>query len=384
MALFIVALILFIILDVAIRFGVRKFEEKKNREEREKALTESLRLDFSREAKSLKRVEVANPRAKLLCVDDEDVVLDSFRKILVLDGYSVDTVNTGQEALGLIQSHHYDFVFTDLKMPEMDGHDVVKSVKHLRPDIDVIVITGYGTVESAVDCMKHGAMDYIQKPFTEDELLAMMKKSLIKRQDRIAKQLKPKVFVTPFRGAEQFNTAEFAIPGGVFISKNHCWVSISSEGHAFVGVDDFAKKLIGKVDAMDLPNLGMPVKVGQTLFSLKQGVHSVRFASPLDGTVSRINNGLAKEPTRLNATPYDQNWVCVVEPDHLDTDLAGLKIGQTAVEFFQEEIERFKATVKDIVHPGNGNGKSTDLYIGELERLEDKDWSDVAGKFFER
>jgi hypothetical protein len=100
--------------------------------------------------------------------------------------------------------------------------------------------------------------------------------------------------------------------------------------------------------------------------------------------VSRINNGLAKEPTRLNATPYDQNWVCVVEPDHLDTDLAGLKIGQTAVEFFQEEIERFKATVKDIVHPGNGNGKSTDLYVGELERLEDKDWSDVAGKFFER
>ena len=124
------------------------------------------------------------------------MILDSFRKILVLDGYSVDTVQTGQEALGLLQSHHYDFVFTDLKMPTMDGVEVTKSVKHMRPDIDVVIITGYATVETAVECMKHGAMDYVQKPFTEDELLAFVKKSLIKRQDRIQKQLKPKVHIT--------------------------------------------------------------------------------------------------------------------------------------------------------------------------------------------
>jgi DNA-binding NtrC family response regulator len=112
---------------------------------------------------------VPNPKARILCVDDEDVILDSFRKILVLDGYSVDTVNSGAEALNLIKSHHYDFVFTDLKMPEMDGVEVTKSVKYLRPDIDVIIITGYATVETAVECMKLGAMDYVQKPFTEDD-----------------------------------------------------------------------------------------------------------------------------------------------------------------------------------------------------------------------
>ena len=196
MAPLVIAVILFVIADIFIRVVSRRMQEKKVRKEREKALSVSLTLDFTREAKSLKRAEVAQPKARILCVDDEEVILDSFRKILVLDGYSIDTVQTGQEALGLLQSHHYDFVFTDLKMPSMDGVEVTKSVKHIRPDIDVIIITGYATVETAVECMKHGALDYVQKPFTEDELLAFVKKSLLKRQDRIQKQLKPKVHIT--------------------------------------------------------------------------------------------------------------------------------------------------------------------------------------------
>jgi CheY-like chemotaxis protein len=61
-------------------------------------------------------------------VDDEPVVLDSFRKILVLEGYSIDTVETAQEALGLVRKRDYDFVFTDLKMPGMDGLDLTKAV----------------------------------------------------------------------------------------------------------------------------------------------------------------------------------------------------------------------------------------------------------------
>ncbi len=181
------SVILFVLADLAVRAVTKQIGEKNARRAREEALAVSLTLDVSREAKSLKRAEVKDPVARILCVDDEEVILDSFRKILVLDGYSVDTVQAGQEALGLIQSHHYDFVFTDLKMPMMDGLDVVKAVKHMRPDIDVVIITGFATVETAVDCMKYGAMDYVQKPFTEDELLAFVKKALFRRQDRIQK-----------------------------------------------------------------------------------------------------------------------------------------------------------------------------------------------------
>ncbi|MCK7521504.1 MAG: response regulator [Ignavibacteriales bacterium] len=156
----------------------------------------SLNLDYSREAKTLKRAEVENPKARILCVDDESVILDSFRRILCLMVTVLILLSKEKKHLGLIQTHSYDFVFTDLKMPEMDGLEVTKSVKHLRPDIDVVIITGFATVETAVDCMKFGAMDYVQKPFTEDELLEFVKKLLIKGEDRISKTLKPKVHIT--------------------------------------------------------------------------------------------------------------------------------------------------------------------------------------------
>ena len=208
---------------------------------------------------AIRRVEVASPKARILAVDDEAIVLDSFRKILVLAGYAIDTVETGPEALGLVRRHDYDFVFTDLKMPDMDGLDVVKAVKHLRPDIDVIVVTGYATIESAVDAMKHGAMDYVQKPFTADELVAFVDTSLLRRQDRIERQMRPQVhLVTPSQGATSAKHA-VNVPSGVFISPAHTWVSVSLNGMLAVGLDDFAEKILDRVDAVELPRPGQQV-----------------------------------------------------------------------------------------------------------------------------
>lgn len=387
MALFILAIVIFVIADILIRMVGKKMQEKKLKVEREAVLHESLNLDFSKEAKTLKRAEVENPKARILCVDDEEVILGSFRKILVLDGYSVDTVETGQEALGLVQKHHYDFVFTDLKMPEMSGVDVTKSVKHLRPDIDVIIITGYASVETAVECMKYGAMDYVQKPFTEDELLEFVKKTLIKRQERIEKLLKPKVHITHMPETDYFHKTEFAIPGGVFISQNHCWVNMEQDGSAKVGIDDFAKKLIGKIDDIEFPNLGMNVKTGQPLFTVKQNNKSITFSSPVSGQVSSVNLLLKEDLETLDATPYDRNWFCVIDADNMDSEITNLKIGKAAVSFFQEDIEKFRATISKYLSKNdveNSAKHTDDLYIGVLENLEDGDWDKMTEEFFKR
>ena len=183
----------FVVLDVLVRSTTRRMAERRERLGREKVLQTALRLDFTQEAKSLRRVEVPHSRASILAVDDEPIILDSFRNILVLEGFSVDTVESGPEALGLVQRHDYDFVFTDLKMPGMDGVEVVKAVRHLRPDADIAVITGYATIESAVETMQHGAMAYVQKPFTADELAEFANTLLIKRQARLEAQRKPTV-----------------------------------------------------------------------------------------------------------------------------------------------------------------------------------------------
>ncbi len=379
MPLLILAVILFIIADISIRYFGKRIREQKLRKDREAALNVSLNLDFTREAKSLKRVEVEDPKARILCVDDEGVILDSFRKILVLDGYCVDTVENGKEAMGLIQSHHYDFVFTDLKMPEMDGVEVTKSVKHLRPDIDVVIITGYATVETAVECMKFGAMDYVQKPFTEDEILEFVKKILLKRQDRIQKQLKPQVHITHLPDSKHFTSYEFAIPGGVFISAGHCWVGLDQEGSAKIGIDDFAKKLIGKIDSLELPNLGMNIKAGQPLFTIKQGQKSVTFNAPVSGKITRINTVLNNNLEALDLNPYDINWLCIVDTDNIDEELKNLNIGKIAVTFYQNELDRFMQLRKD-----TGDKNEELLHIGEFENLSGTDWEKMCTEFFKK
>jgi CheY-like chemotaxis protein len=375
-------LILFFFLNLAAREWSLRIQEKRKRAEREDALAESLRLDFTRESKTLKRVEVENPEARILCVDDEEVILNSLRKILVLDGYSVDTVETGQEALGLIRMHDYDIVFTDLKMPAMSGTDVTKSVRNLRPDIDVVIITGFASVESAVECMKHGTLDYIEKPFTEDELRLFVKRALIKRRDRIEKQLKPRVHVLGPQDSDPGIKGEFSIPGGVHVSAGHCWVSLAEDGTARVGIDDFARKLLGKVDSINFPNIGTNVIAGNPLFRVNQGSRRAPFHAPLSGKVTLINEAIGKNCARLEETPYGKNWICVIEGSNLDAELPRLKLGKSAVTFFQEDLDRFRAFVLKTL--GDDISDRDSLHIGVMEKLDDAGWQSAVKEFFGR
>jgi len=337
-----VAVVLFALADYLIRNYMRKSKESKLRKEREEILTKNLEIDFSYESPSLKRVEVDNPAARILAVDDEEVILDSFRKILVIDGYSVDTVETGQEALGLIQKNSYDFVFTDLKMPEMSGVDVCKGVKHLRPDIDVIIITGYASIETAVETLKYGAMDYIQKPFTEDELLSMVKKFVLRRKENQARLNKASVEIVHEQPLADSNKFDYTIPGGVFIAPNHCWVSLNPDGSVYVGIDDFANRFMGSAASIKFPALGEVIEKYQQIFSLSAGGNSFLFDSPVTGKVTAINTILADDLKQMEGAPYFENWLCKIESEKIEECLSHLKIGKQAISQFEENIEKLQ------------------------------------------
>jgi CheY-like chemotaxis protein len=337
---------IFLIVDLVLRLALEKRHTAKLRQEREQALDIGLRLEFAEEAESLKRVEVESPKARILAVDDEPVVLDSFRKILVLEGYSIDTVETGQEALGLVRKRDYDFVFTDLKMPGMDGLELTKAVKHLRPDIDVVMITGYATIESAVETMKHGAMDYVEKPFTADELAQFTRKLVIRRQDRIEKLTPPKVhLVTPSSGQSRAPNV-VNVPGGLYISPEHSWVGIEITGEARIGLDDFAVKTLREVEEIEFPESGKKVSKGEPLFTIKRRGQTLTISSPLDGTVSRVNHELAYHLELLTRRPYEVGWICSLIPRNLSADLESLRIGADALPWFESEIETFQRHFK--------------------------------------
>lgn len=120
--------------------------------------------------------------AKILVVDDELVICKSCEKIFLRAGHKVKYCTSGTQALALLQAEAFDVVFTDLKMLDISGFEVLASIKQRYPDIIVIIITGYATIAAAVETMRSGAFDFLPKPFTPAELLAVLNCALEKRK----------------------------------------------------------------------------------------------------------------------------------------------------------------------------------------------------------
>lgn len=141
----------------------------------------------------------------ILLVDDEVINLQNVGHFLEQQGFKVTTATSGHEALGLLSQSHYDLVVTDLKMGDIDGVQVMKTAKELHPDIEVIIVTGYATVNSAVDAMAQGAFYYLPKPIKLKELHALVlratEKTMLKREiSRLKQRIKGQQGTTQFIG----------------------------------------------------------------------------------------------------------------------------------------------------------------------------------------
>ncbi|RME66699.1 MAG: response regulator [Nitrospirae bacterium] len=110
----------------------------------------------------------------ILVVDDDTIARDVVVSLLQKEGYPVDSASDGLEAIRKLQRNAYHMVITDLKMPGADGIDVLKESLRVNPDIAVVIITAYGTLENALEAIKIGAYDYITKPFKLQELLIVV------------------------------------------------------------------------------------------------------------------------------------------------------------------------------------------------------------------
>jgi two-component system, OmpR family, phosphate regulon sensor histidine kinase PhoR len=127
--------------------------------------------------------------ASILVVDDERGIREGCRRILTAEGFSVDVAGNGKEGWDLVRAKKsYDLLLVDLMMPVMGGLELMDHVNQFDPEVIMVVITGFATIETAVEAMKHGAYDYVPKPFTPDQLLAVVNRGLEKRRLRIQAQ----------------------------------------------------------------------------------------------------------------------------------------------------------------------------------------------------
>jgi DNA-binding NtrC family response regulator len=114
---------------------------------------------------------------KILVIDDEKIALKNLEHVMKKEGYGVTATQSGQNALKLLDEQQFDVVLTDLRMEKVDGIQILRKCRELYPDSEVIMITGYATLQSAVDTMKQGAFYYIAKPFKLDEVRKVVKEA---------------------------------------------------------------------------------------------------------------------------------------------------------------------------------------------------------------
>lgn len=114
----------------------------------------------------------------ILIVDDEEGLREGLSKLLESEGYAALSAESGEQALQILQQSHIDLVLTDMRMPGMDGIELLKKIRERHPNVGVIILTGYGQIESYIEAMNFGAIEYVSKPFKVNELKFIINKVL--------------------------------------------------------------------------------------------------------------------------------------------------------------------------------------------------------------
>ncbi len=123
-------------------------------------------------------------KINVLLVDDDKSICDSLSRMLIKKGYSVDSRNSGTEALEALRNSSYDILMTDLKMPGMSGIELLREAKKISADIGVIIMTGFGEITSYIEAMELGAAEYLNKPVKGDDLEIIIENLVKKRKKK--------------------------------------------------------------------------------------------------------------------------------------------------------------------------------------------------------
>lgn len=244
-------------------------------------------------------------RAKILVVDDEAMVRSSLEETLRLEGYEVMAVSGGEAALEVLQQEPFDLILLDLKMPGMDGIDVMRAASKIAPDTKIILLTGHGSMESAVEALRFGAHDYLLKPSPSSEILSSVARAIARRTEQQQKRLLLEQLDSSLQrlkdveGMENAPLAEqqtIALDDGVMIdlARREMW-----RGNQRVSLTPTEGKLMKVL----LENRGR-VLTHRELVLLVQGYETSDWEAPevLRPLVSRLRR-------KLSVFPNGENWI---------------------------------------------------------------------------
>ncbi|UCC79441.1 MAG: response regulator [Candidatus Zixiibacteriota bacterium] len=252
----------------------------------------------------------------ILVVDDEQIVLDSIKKHLKKENCVVHGTLTAQDGLDRLAEIEVDIVLTDLMMPEIDGLELMKLIKARYPDMPVIMITGYATINSALQATQLGAFDYVAKPFSKTELLRVIERAadfIRKKVGAIEKQ--PDVSEGVTRGNAYYRNLIRTIG-------DQSWLYVQNDGSVTLGVERSFLHTVGGIQTVFLPSKGDSLRQGNVyfqVFSTDLRTHAVE--SPLSGSVVDVNERVMTNPEFLIQDPYGEGWLVKLKPSDFDKEI---------------------------------------------------------------
>jgi FixJ family two-component response regulator/glycine cleavage system H lipoate-binding protein len=252
---------------------------------------------------------------KILVIDDEQVILDAVSRIVSSEGIKVDVETNSKNALKLLSQKDYSLVLCDILMPEMDGFSVLEEIQNKKINIPVIMITGYSTVENAVTSLYKGAIDFIPKPFSFEELESAINRGL--EYYRLQKK------VDEAKSQKNVEAITFVpCPPKYFRLGNLSWIKLESEGVAVLGATSLFLETIKGLKNIELMNVDDVIIQGDSCANFVSNDELVHhFLSPVGGRIIERNEILSSEITLMEKDPYFAGWIYKIIPADLEHDM---------------------------------------------------------------
>ncbi len=253
-----------------------------------------------------------NKVSNILVIDDEQVIIDAVIKICSLDNYTVDAALNVKTAIEKISKIFYSIIICDIMMPDGDGFQILDELNKRKIDSTVIMMTGYSTVENAVNSLYKGAIDFIPKPFTVDELLNSVYRAN-KYQMIKERQKKPTT--------QKFNDELLYVSCPVrYLRLGYAtWMFQEREGSVLIGVCDLFLKTIESVKEIEFMSSEEELIQGISCATIKsQDDRLHKLLSPVSGRIVEINEELRKNISLIEKDPFFEGWIYRAIPTDLD------------------------------------------------------------------
>ena len=254
----------------------------------------------------------------ILIVDDEQVVIDAVNKICSSEGYKVDFSTDAIDALIKLKKNIYRLIICDIMMPEVDGFQFLDEINKNKIISPVIITTGYSTVENAVRSLYNGAIDFIPKPFTADELISSVSRGL--KYLEIQKKL-----IESKNNHDEASIIYVPCPAKYFRIGYSSWAAADYTGSILIGITDLYLKTIDSIEEIDLLKTDEEIVQGNSCAQLisKDGlVHYI--LSPVSGRIIEINNLLLSDKSIVEKDPYFNGWFYRIIPSDSEYELKHL------------------------------------------------------------